>query len=125
MTQVKNTGFGRIIKAVGYSWDGLKTVYRSEAAFRQEIALFIPATFLLFWLEISPLERALLLGALFFVLITEILNTAIEVAINRISTEIHPLSKQAKDLASAAVFLALANAAALWAIILLPHFFAG
>ena len=98
------TGFDRVIRATGYSMAGLTAAYRGESAFRQE-----------FWLGRSWVEVALLAGSLMLVLIVELLNSGIEAAIDRVSYELHDLSKRAKDLASAAVFLSLVLCAGIWA----------
>ena len=118
MTIEKNTGIIRIIKAVGYSLEGLRAAFASEAAFRQELLLFAICIPIAFMLDVSSLERALMIGSLFGVLIVEIINTAFETTIERISTEQHSLSKKAKDLGSAAVFLSLINVLTIWAVIL-------
>jgi diacylglycerol kinase (ATP) len=108
------TGLERIVRATGYSLDGLKTAYHGESAFRQEFwlaALMIPAAF---WVGRSWLEVAVLVGSVLLVLIVELLNSGIEAAIDRVSYELHDLSKRAKDLASAAVFLSLVLCAGIW-----------
>lgn len=108
----------RLIKAFFYSLEGLRDSFLTEPAFRLEIilsAVLIPAAF---FVTHSPNYRALLVSSIIIVLIAEIANTAIEAAINRIGSEIHPLSKKAKDAGSAMVFLALVNAAAVWGIML-------
>lgn len=108
------TGLERIVRATGYSLDGLKTAYHDESAFRQEFwlaALMIPAAF---WVGRSWLEVAVLVGSVLLVLIVELLNSGIEAAIDRVSYELHDLSKRAKDLASAAVFLSLVLCAGIW-----------
>ena len=108
------TGLDRVIRATGYSMAGLTAAYRGESAFRQEFwlaALMFP---LAFWLGRSWVEVALLAGSLMLVLIVELLNSGIEAAIDRVSYELHDLSKRAKDLASAAVFLSLVLCAVIW-----------
>ena len=108
------TGLDRVIRAAGYSMAGLTAAYRGESAFRQEFwlaALMFP---LAFWLGRSWVEIALLVGSLMLVLIVELLNSGIEAAIDRVSYELHDLSKRAKDLASAAVFLSLMLCAGVW-----------
>lgn len=107
----------RITRAFGYSLEGIKAGW-GEAAFRTEIIISAVALPFAFIITKDPAQRALLIGSLFLVLIVELLNTAVEVAINRISTEIHPLSKKAKDIASAAVLLSLANAFVIWLVVL-------
>jgi len=108
------TGLDRVIRATGYSMAGLTAAYRGESAFRQEFwlaALMFP---LAFWLGRGWVEVALLAGSLMLVLIVELLNSGIEAAIDRVSFELHDLSKRAKDLASAAVFLSLVLCAGIW-----------
>lgn len=114
----ESTGIPRIYRAFGYSWAGLKATFRTEAAFRQELALCAILAPLACYLDITALERALLLASLVLVLLVELMNTAIETLVERISPEIHPLSKKAKDIGSAAVLLALLLAAILWVAVL-------
>jgi len=107
----------RIIAAFGYSFAGLKAA-SSHAAFRTELVFFVIMAPLAFYVGDTAIERALLISSLLLVLIVELLNTGIEGAIDRISAERHPLSKFAKDVASAAVFLSLVNASVIWLLIL-------
>lgn len=118
------TGLDRVLRAMGYSMAGLSTAYRGESAFRQEFWLAVVMLPLAFWLGRSWVEVALLAGSVLIVLIVELLNSGIEAAIDRVSFEIHDLSKRAKDLASAAVFLSLVLCAGVWAGALW-HRFAG
>lgn len=109
-----HTGIERILRATGYSVAGLTAAYRGESAFRQEFWL---ATLLLpmaFWVGRSWVEVVLLAGSVVLVLIVELLNSAIEAAVDRISFELHDLSKRAKDFASAAVMLSLLLCCAIW-----------
>lgn len=118
------TGLDRVIRATGYSMAGLTAAYRGESAFRQEFwlaALMFP---LAFWLGRGWVEVALLAGSLILVLIVELLNSGIEAAIDRVSYELHDLSKRAKDLASAAVFLSLLLCAGIWLAALWQRFLA-
>lgn len=109
---------GRIVRAAGYSIAGLQAALRKEAAFRQEVILFgILAPFGV-WLGHSGIERALLVGSLFIVLIVELLNSAVEAAIDRISKKHHKLSGRAKDMGSAAVYLSILLAILTWALVL-------
>ena len=101
------TGFTRIIKAAGYSLKGLQAAWRHEAAFRQESILLFVAVLLAAWLDVSVVERFLLIGSVTLVLILEIINSAIEAVVDRIGSEHHELSGRAKDMGSAAVFIAL------------------
>ncbi len=113
------TGLRRLIAATRYSLAGLSDAVRGEDAFRQELLLFVVAAPVALWLGRDGLERALLIGSLFLVLIVELLNSAIEAVVDRISLEEHALAKRAKDLGSAAVMLSLAAAAVVWALVLL------
>ena len=108
------TGLDRVIRAVGYSVAGLQTAYRGESAFRQEFWLAVVLVPLAFWLGRSWIEVILLVSAVLLVLIVELLNSGIEAAIDRVSFELHDLSKRAKDLASAAVFLSLLLCTGIW-----------
>ncbi len=109
------TGLDRVIHAAGYSWSGLRTAYRNESAFRQETVLAILLVPAAFWLGRSWVETALLAGSVLLVMIVELLNSAVEAAIDRISFELHDLSKLAKDFGSAAVMLALLLCGGIWA----------
>jgi diacylglycerol kinase (ATP) len=111
-------GLTRIIKAAGYSWKGLRSTFKHEAAFRQELMAVLILMPLALWLGDTGLERALLLGSLLLVLIVELLNSSVEAAIDRIGEELHPLSARAKDMGSAAVFLAIAHAVMVWMLVL-------
>ena len=109
-----NTGIRRIVNATFYSLAGLRAAWQHEAAFRQEVMLavvLIPAGI---WLGRTAVERSLLIGSCLLVLIVELLNSGIEAAIDRVSFELHDLSKRAKDLASAAVFLSLLLCTGIW-----------
>lgn len=112
------TGLRRAWNALHYSWAGLQAAYRHEDAFRQEIHLAIVLIPLACWLNVTPVERVLLIGSVLLVLVVELLNSAIEAAIDRISLENHRLAKRAKDLGSAAVLVALLFAALSWGSIL-------
>ncbi|MFZ4761289.1 MAG: diacylglycerol kinase [Alphaproteobacteria bacterium] len=115
----KPKGILKLIKAAGYSLEGLQSAIATEEAFRLELILLVIGTILAFFLDIAAIERALMIASLMLILIVEIVNTAFEVTIERISSDRHALSKRAKDLGSAAVFLAVLNALMVWAIILL------
>ena len=112
------TGLTRIIRALSCSIAGFRSAFKHEAAFRQELALFIVLTPLGYWFGDNGIERALLIGTLFIVLITELLNSAVEAAIDRISDELHPLSRRAKDIGSAAVFISLTTVVIVWALVI-------
>jgi diacylglycerol kinase (ATP) len=112
------TGIPRLLNAVRYSLDGLAAAARYEDAFRMELLVFVIAAPLGLWLGRTGLERALLVGCLFLVLIVELLNSAVEAAVDRISFENHRLAKRAKDIGSAAVMLSLVNAAVVWLLVI-------
>ena len=117
MAKSENTGLRRIFKASIYSAQGLGHAWRFEAAFRQELALTLLLAPVALWLGGSALERLLLLGSCVLVLVVELLNSAIETAIDRVGDEPHELSGRAKDLGSAAVLLSLILTAATWGTI--------
>ena len=117
------TGVVRIVHAFFNSCAGLADAFRHESAFRQEIllaAILIPASF---WLQVGAVERALLIASVLLVLIVELLNTGVEVAIDRISYEHHSLSKRAKDIGSAAVLVALVLMVVVWGLLAGPLLF--
>ena len=116
------TGIDRVIHAAHYSMAGLSTAYRGESAFRQEFWLSLLIAPLAFWIGRNWVETALLIGSLLLVLIVELLNSGIEAAIDRVSFEWHDLSKRAKDLGSAAVFLSLLLCAGIWLAALWQRF---
>ncbi len=113
------TGLQRVLNAAGYSWAGLTAAFRHEDAFRQEVFLALLLIPLGLYLGETGIERALMVGAILLVLIVELLNSALEAAVDRISLEHHLLIKRAKDMGSAAVMIALANVAVVWALVLL------
>ncbi|KAA0946620.1 MULTISPECIES: diacylglycerol kinase [unclassified Pseudomonas] len=113
------TGLKRILNASGYSFDGLRAAFTGEAAFRQLVLLNVILIPLSFFLNVSRVERALLIAVCLLALIVELLNSAVEAAIDRISLDRHPLSKNAKDMGSAAQFVALTMITAVWAVILI------
>ena len=114
-----NTGIRRLFRATGYSWAGLRAACQNEAAFRQELALCLLLVPLGLWLGEDGVERALLVGSLLLVLVVELLNSAIEAVVDRIGAEPHELSGRAKDIGSAAVFVALLNVVVIWVLILI------
>ena len=110
----KNKGLNRIIKACGYSMAGLKAAWQEEAAFRQESLLMIVMCPLAFWLGESVLEQMLLIAVCVLVVIVELMNSAIEAVVDRISDEQHVLSGRAKDMGSAAVFVSIMLVVFVW-----------
>jgi diacylglycerol kinase (ATP) len=113
------TGLQRVLNAAGYSWAGLTAAFRHENAFRQEVFLATLLIPLALFLGETGIERALMIGAVLGVLIVELLNSAVEAAVDRTSLEHHLLIKRAKDMGSAAVMIALVNVAIVWALVLL------
>lgn len=112
------TGLKRVLNAFFYSMDGMRAAFRHEDAFRQEVflaALLIPGAF---FTPANGLGKALMISAVLLVLIVELLNSAVEAAVDRISLENHALAKRAKDIGSAAVFLALVNVPVVWGLVL-------
>lgn len=116
-------GIRRIIRATRFSFQGLTAAFKHEAAFREEIILAVILSPIIIWLNVPILDKLLLTLSLALILITELMNSAIEAVVDRISDEIHPLSGRAKDIGSAAVFIALCFAAITWGCIILPLLF--
>jgi diacylglycerol kinase (ATP) len=114
------SGVKRIYAAFLYSMQGFRMAWKSEHAFRQELMLVIPGVVVALLLPASVLEKIALIAVLVLVLIVELINSAIEAVVDRISFERHPLSKNAKDFGSAAVFLALSLAGLTWLLIAGP-----
>lgn len=113
------TGLRRLINAFGYSVDGIKAAYRNEDAFRQEVLMAAVLIPLALYLGDDAIARALMIGSVLLVIIVELLNSAIEATVDRISLENHQLAKRAKDIGSAAVLIALINMAVVWGLLLL------
>ncbi len=112
------TGLRRIWNAFGYSLSGLHAAYRNEDAFRQESLLAVLMIPLALFMSVPNVGKALMIGSVLLVLIVELLNSAIEAAIDRISLDRHRLSKRAKDIGSAAVLIALINVLSTWLLVL-------
>ena len=115
----KPRGLTRVLRAVGSSWRGLAGAFREEAAFRQELTLAVVVIPLGLWLGHTGIERALLIAPMVLILIVELINSAIEAAVDRIGLELHVLSGLAKDIGSAAVFMSFVLLTALWLLVLL------
>ncbi|KJG37393.1 diacylglycerol kinase [Photobacterium angustum] len=113
------TGIRRILDATGYSLQGLKAAWIHEAAFRQELILTLALSICAFLLPVSIFERTIMISSLLLVVIVELLNSAIEAVVDRVSDDWNELSGRAKDIGSAAVFVAIALALFVWASILL------
>jgi diacylglycerol kinase (ATP) len=122
MENEKETAIGHILKAVVYSWDGIKAAWIHEMAFRIETIVIAALLPIGIWLCETAVERALLIGSSMLVLITELLNSAVENVVDRIGSEHHILSKHAKDLGSAAAALSMLTAAIIWGLILYERF---
>ncbi len=112
------TGVRRVLNALRYSMDGLRAAYTGEDAFRQEVLLAAALIPLALWLPVSGLGKALMIASVLLVLAVELINSAIEAVVDRVSLDRHTLSKRAKDLGSAAVLLALINVAAVWGCVI-------
>lgn len=117
-----NTGIGRILRATRFSAQGIAAAWKNEAAFRQELTLVVVLLPAAVWLGQTALERALLIVSLFIVLIVELINSAIEAAIDRHGDEQHELSGRAKDMGSAAVFGSLLLVVIVWALVAVDRF---
>ena len=120
MAKTGATGITRVINAAGYSWLGFKAAYKNEAAFRQELWLCILLMPAALYFGETLLDKAILISSLLFILIVELINSAIEAVVDRISDEIHELSGRAKDMGSTAVFIAITMAVVVWAGVLYP-----
>jgi len=121
LNKPNGTGFSRLIKATRCSMDGIQLAWRHESAFRQELSLALVMCPLAVLLSESVEQLILLLMPVFLLVIVELLNSAIEATVDRISTSLHPLSKQAKDIGSAAVFFVLVFLVLTWSLILLHN----
>lgn len=123
MVKPDNTGIRRILRATKFSAQGLAQAWQHEAAFRQELVLVLILVPVAAWLGQTALERAVLIGCCLIVLIIELINSAIEAAIDRHGDEHHELSGRAKDMGSAAVFISLLLVAVVWGLIAVERFF--
>lgn len=112
------TGIRRVWNALFYSVDGIRAAYRHEDAFRQEVLLALVLLPVALFMPTSGIGKALLMGSVLLVLIVELLNSAVEATVDRISLENHRLAKRAKDIGSAAVLLSLANVLIVWVLVL-------
>ncbi len=112
------TGLRRVWNALFYSIDGITAAFRHEDAFRQEALIALVLIPTAFFLPASGVGKALMIASVLLVLVVELLNSAIEAAVDRISLENHKLAKRAKDIGSAAVLVSLVNVAAVWGLVL-------
>src|SRR5487761_2164785 len=112
------TGLRRLLNALGYSLAGFRAAYKHEDAFRQEVLLAVFLIPLALWMNVSLLGKALMLGSVLLVIIVELLNSAVEATVDRISLDSHDLAKRAKDIGSSAVLVSLINVIVIWALVL-------
>lgn len=113
------TGLVRLWNAFGYSLAGFRAAYKHEDAFRQEVWLALILVPLALWLPVTMIAKALMIGSVLLVIIVELLNSAVEATVDRISLENHDLAKRAKDIGSSAVLVSLINVVVVWALVLL------
>ena len=118
MVKKPNTGFKRLYKAAGFSWKGLMAAFKNEAAFRQELLLALILVPTAFYLDVTQLERILMVAVIVLTMVVELINTAIEAVVDRIGSEHHELAGVAKDTGSAAVFVCMMLAFYVWIEIL-------
>lgn len=114
------TGLKRIINATGYSLAGFKAAYQHEAAFRQIVLINVILIPITFFLDVTRIEQAVMIAVCLLAVIVELFNSAIEAVVDRVSLDKHPLSKNAKDMGSAAQFVAQAIILFTWLLILIP-----
>ena len=114
MAKTGATGLTRIINAAGYSWQGLKAAFKHESAFRQELGLIVTLVPVAIYFSPGVADTAILIASLIFILLVEIVNSAIEAVVDRHGDEMHALSGRAKDMGSAAVLLAFVIAGLVW-----------
>lgn len=112
------TGMRRLWNAFGYSLDGFRAAYKHEDAFRQEVWLALLLIPLALWLPVAPLGKALMIASVLLVIVVELLNSAVEATVDRISLESHALAKRAKDIGSSAVLVSLINVCVVWGLVL-------
>lgn len=125
MADTEARGLRQIARAWCWSLSGLRAAFRHEASFRLEVYLAIVLLPLGLWLGNGPVEKILLVGVLVFVLVVELLNSAVETVVDRIGPEHHELSGRAKDIGSGAVLLAMGLVLFTWGMLLLPRLFGG
>jgi diacylglycerol kinase (ATP) len=117
------SGFSRIFSALFYSIDGFKAAWKNEHAFRQELLLVVTGAVIALFLPVSAFEKLMMIAVLVLILVVELINSAIEAVVDRVSLERNPLSKNAKDFGSAAVLLTLLIALATWGVVLFNRFY--
>ena len=112
------TPIHRLVNAFRFSLDGYTAAFKHEAAFRQEVFLAVILIPVAIFLDVSAVAKALMIGSIFLTLIVELMNSAIEAIVDRVSLELHPLSKRAKDIGSGAVLISLINVVVIWGLVL-------
>ncbi|MFZ6640500.1 diacylglycerol kinase [Undibacterium sp. TC4M20W] len=117
------SGLRRIFSAILYSIDGLRSAWKNEHAFRQELVMVVSGAVIALFLPVSAFEKLMMIAVLVLILVVELINSAIEAVVDRVSLERHTLSKNAKDFGSAAVLLTVLIALATWVVILLDRFY--
>lgn len=117
------SGVGRILAAFFYSIDGFKSAWSNEHAFRQELLLVVVGSIVALLLHVSAFEKLMMIAVLVLILVVELINSAIEALVDRVSLERHALSKNAKDFGSAAVLLTSLIAVATWSVVLFNRFY--
>ncbi|HTD02974.1 diacylglycerol kinase [Undibacterium sp.] len=117
------SGIQRIFSAFFYSIDGFKNAWKNEHAFRQELVLVVIGAIVALALPVSAFEKLMMISVLVLILVVELINSAIEAVVDRVSLERHTLSKNAKDFGSAAVLLTFLIAVATWAVVLFNRFY--
>ena len=110
----EHTGINRILRAFGYSWNGLVSTFKTEAAFRQDLMLCVGGIALQFFIDVPTLHRIIMLFSLTFIILAELINTALETVIDRIGAEYNPMSGRVKDIGSAVVMLTIISVVVLW-----------
>lgn len=118
---IKRTGIHRILYSFVHSFNGLKWLCQNEAAFKQELLLFVPLTVVALWLDLPAIHTLLVILSMVFVLLAEMINTAIEVMIDRVGLEYHLLSGVAKNIGSALVLISILCSLSVWGTILWLH----
>jgi len=114
------TGIPRLVAAARYSVAGLRAAFEQEEAVRMEVAAFVVLAPLALWLGNTDVERVLLIGSVVLVILVELLNTAIENAVDRVGSDYHELSRVAKDIGSAAVMITMLLVLFTWSVLLIP-----
>lgn len=115
---IKRTGMHRIAYTFIHSFNGFKWLCKNEAAFQQELMLFVPLTYFAFWLDLPAMHTLLVMLSMLFVLFAEMVNTAIEAVVDRVGLEYHTLSGVAKNIGSAIVLLSMVCSLAVWGTVL-------